>query len=367
MVHSDIWGPSRLPTLGGARYYVVFVDDYSRYTWIYLFHNRSALLKIYQEFSTMIQTQFSTTIKRFRADSGGEFQSGPFTELLASRGTLAESSCTDTPQQNGVAERKHRHIMEITRALLLSSSTPKKFWGEAALTSVYVINRTPSSVIGGISPFERLYKIPPNYSELRVFGSTCFVLLPKVERDKLSKRATICVLLGYGIGKKGYRCYDPIAQKLRVLRNVTFWEHIPLYMLPRFRDSSNSSESFAFLDPFLDSSVKSLDPMVSSPECPPIVSEYHEPSQPTEEAFPIKDDVPCPNIEASSNDPSPLIQELRRSTREHIPSQRYHDFHCFLSTILSVYEPRSYHEASSNPHWQAAMKEELAALEQTHT
>lgn len=107
--------------------------------------------------------------------------------------------------------------------------------------------------------------------------------------------------------------------------------------------------------------------MVSSPECPPIVSEYHEPSQPTEEAFPIKDDVPCPNIEASSNDPSPLIQELRRSTREHIPSQRYHDFHCFLSTILSVYEPRSYHEASSNPHWQAAMKEELAALEQTHT
>ncbi|GMY24217.1 hypothetical protein FCV25MIE_19459, partial [Fagus crenata] len=85
-------------------------------------------------------------------------------------------------------------------------------------------------------------------------------------------------------------------------------------MLPRFRDSSNSSESFAFLDPFLDSSVKSLDPMVSSPECPPIVSEYHEPSQPTEEAFPTEDDVPSPNIEAPSNDPSPLIQELRRST-----------------------------------------------------
>ena len=148
----------------------------------------------------MIQTQFSKTIKRFHADSAGEYQFGSFKEYLAS---LPESSCTDIPQQNGVTERKHRHIMETTRAMLLSSLVPKKIWAEATLTTVYAINRIPSSVIGGISPYERLFKHTPKYSELRVFGSTCFVLLPKVERDKLSKRSIICVFLGYDIGQNG--------------------------------------------------------------------------------------------------------------------------------------------------------------------
>lgn len=175
--------------------------------------------------------------------------SRPFKELLVSQGTLPQLSCTDTPQQNdGVAERKHRHIMETTRALLLSSSVPKKFWGEAALTSVYVINSIPSSVIAGLSPFERLYGSTPYYSELLVFRSTCFVLLAKVERDKLSKKKS--AILGYGIEQKGYRCYDPKTQKLRVSRHVTFWEKIPFNSL---RASSLSDpESFLFLDPFFN-------------------------------------------------------------------------------------------------------------------
>lgn len=88
--------------------------------------------------------------------------------------------------------------METTRALLLSSSVPNKFWGEAALTSVYVINRIPSSVIAGLSPFERLYGSTPYSSELLVFGSTCFVLLAKVERDKLSKKK-ICYFCVFGL------------------------------------------------------------------------------------------------------------------------------------------------------------------------
>ena len=142
----------------------------------------------------MIRTQFSKNIPILRSNSGGEYKSRPFKELLVSQGTLPQLSCTDAPQQNdGVAERKHRHIMETTRALLLSSSVPKKFWGEAALTSVYVINRIPSSVIVGLSPFEHLYGSTPYSSKLLIFGSTCFVLLAKVERDKLSKKK-ICYL-----------------------------------------------------------------------------------------------------------------------------------------------------------------------------
>ncbi|KAE9596295.1 putative RNA-directed DNA polymerase [Lupinus albus] len=98
--------------------------------------------------------------------------------------------------------------------MLLSASAPSEFWGEAVKTAVHVINRIPSSVTSGLSPFERLYGHPPDYSSLRVFGSTCFVLLPHVERSKLTPRSAICIFLGYGDGQKGYRCYNPSARKL---------------------------------------------------------------------------------------------------------------------------------------------------------
>lgn len=140
LIHSDIWGPAPIPTMGGARYYVIFVDDYTRFTWVYLLHHRSDFLQIYKEFSAMIKTQFSKTIKIFRSDSGGEYLSHQFREVLKTQGTISQLSCVETPQQNGVSERKHRHIVETARTLLLSSSVPKEFWGEAVHTSVYLIN-----------------------------------------------------------------------------------------------------------------------------------------------------------------------------------------------------------------------------------
>ena len=145
---------------------------------------------------------------------------------------LFKSSCTDTPQQNGVAERKHRHIVETARSFLLSAHVPRQFWGEAALTAVYVINRIPTSLNGGVSPYQKLYGEVPDYSLLRVFGCTCFVLKPHVERNKLGFKTAICVFLGYGAGQKGYRCYDPVSRKLYCSRNISFLEHIPYYSIP---------------------------------------------------------------------------------------------------------------------------------------
>lgn len=96
------------------------------------------------------------------------------------------------------------------------------FWGEAVLTAFYVINRIPNSLNSGMSPFEKLYGHLPDYSSLQVIGCTCFARCPHVERNKLGLKFSICVFLGYGVGQKGYSCYDPVRQKLYVSQHVIF-------------------------------------------------------------------------------------------------------------------------------------------------
>ena len=154
----------------------------------------------------MIYTQFKKEVKIFRADNAKEYKESELTNFLASHGTVAQSSCPYTSQQNGRAERKHRHILDTIRALLLSSSCTEFFWGEAALTAVHTINMILSPVIDNFSPYEKLYEKPPSYDSLKVFGSACFVLLPPHERTKLEPRARLCCFIGYGSGQKGYRC-----------------------------------------------------------------------------------------------------------------------------------------------------------------
>jgi hypothetical protein len=173
--------------------------------------------------------------------------------LLALDGTIHQTSCTDTPEQNGVAERKHRHIVETARSLLLCTFVPSEFWGEAVLTAVSLINTIPSSHSSGLSPFEKLYWYVPNFSSFRVSGCTYFVLRPHIERSKLSSRSAICVFLGYSEGKKGYCCFDPITQKLYVYRHVVFLEHIPFFSIPSTTHSLTKSDLIR-IDPFSDDS-----------------------------------------------------------------------------------------------------------------
>jgi hypothetical protein len=120
----------------------------------------------------------SATIKIFRSDSGGEFLSDNIRQILTLEGTLAQLSCPGAHAQNGVAERKHRHIIESASTLLISSFVPSHFWSEAVSTAVYLINRQPSSKLSGKTPGEVLLRTSLRYDHLRVFGSLCYVLLP---------------------------------------------------------------------------------------------------------------------------------------------------------------------------------------------
>ena len=140
LIHSDVWGPSPISTPGGSRYFVIFVDDFSRYTWIYLFKNRCELYQIYRDFTKMIETQFSKPIKVFISDNAQEYKAHEFTSILHQFDIVPHSSCASTSQLNGRDERKLRHILDVVRATTIAASTPSPFCGEATLTVVYTIN-----------------------------------------------------------------------------------------------------------------------------------------------------------------------------------------------------------------------------------
>jgi len=191
---------------------------------MYLMRQRSEIPSIYQTFTDMILTQFNAKIKTFRADCASEYISNTMRSILQSHGTLFQQSCPYTHEQNGVAERKHRHVLETAHALLLSSSVLCIFWAAAVLTSVNLIDITPSPVLANKTPHERLYSSPPDYSMLRTSGCTCYVLRPLTERTKLSARSAKCVLLGISSEHKGYCCYDPLTCHLLISRHVSFVE-----------------------------------------------------------------------------------------------------------------------------------------------
>jgi transposase InsO family protein len=272
LIHSNVWGPSPINSIGGSRYFVVFVDGYSRYSWVFLMSSRDEFLNIYRNFVNMVKNQFSKTIKVFLSDNARELIQHAFEHILYSHGTVHQFSCPGTSQQNGRVERKLQHILDTVCALLLFSKVPVPFWGEAILIATHVINSIPSPTISNHTLYERLFGSPPYYKHLRSFGSACFVLLQPYEHKKLEPRSRLCCFLGYGETQKGYRCYDSIAHRLSISHHVIFWEHRLFTEVSQFRPSFSLS---SLLDLFLKVSTPSPEVSTPSPEVSTSVPPFH--------------------------------------------------------------------------------------------
>lgn len=175
---------------------------------------------------------------------------------FAVKGIINQTTCVYTPQQNGFVERRHRTLLNMARALRFHSSVSISFWGDYLLTATYLINRTPSLHLNGITPDEVLYNTAPNFDDLRVFGCLCFDVVVPRSSDKFAPRATKGVFIGYSFATKGFKVLDLQTRGTFVSRDVKFFETI--FPFKNIVDPS-LTHLFPHPPPFVDSDPLSND------------------------------------------------------------------------------------------------------------
>jgi histone deacetylase 1/2 len=222
LVFSDVWGPA--PSVGRYNYYVSFIDDFSKFTWIYLIRHKSEVFNHFLDFQNLVERMFDRKILAMQIDWGGEYQK--LNSFVQRVGISHHVSCPHAHQQNSSAECKHRHIVEAGLSLLAQASMPLKFWDEAFVTATYLINRLPTKVLGGKTPFECLLNIQPDYSSLRVFGCACWPNMRPYNDRKLQFRSKQCVFLGFSTMHKGFKYLDVASGRVYISREVVFDENI---------------------------------------------------------------------------------------------------------------------------------------------
>lgn len=395
LIHCDLWGPYRTSSTCGSRYFLTIVDDYSRAVWLYLMSDKTNVSTHLRQFISLSLRQFEKKVKVIRSDNGTEFMC--LSQYFLDQGILHETSCVATPQQNGRVERKHQHILNVARALRFQAGLPIDFWAECALTSCYLINRTPSKLLDTKTPFELLYGHPPSLAHLRVFGCLCYAHNLDHKGDKFAPRSRKCVFMGYPYGKKAWRLYDLDLEKFFSSRDVVFLEtEFPFHT----RLTTRMEDNFQIDAPTFPHYVDDTEILPSS-QVPTITP----PTNPESETGLLHDLQPSPHIDSINQS-----EQLGRGLRSKIPSVRLKDYvvstikhpspsltsltslspqpasgtahpianyhncdrfsttHCrYLVALTAAVEPRSYKEAMNSEDWTNAMSKEITALEDNKT
>uniref|UniRef100_H3H572 Polyprotein n=2 Tax=Phytophthora ramorum TaxID=164328 RepID=H3H572_PHYRM len=220
LVHTDVMGPMKTKSKGGARYVLTFVDDYSKYIVAYFITKKSEVPVKFKTFMNLYENQWGERIKCLRSDNGTEFVNKEMDRLCALNGIVHQKTVPYSPQQNGVAERMNRTIMEKARSMLYYKGITTMWWAEAVSTSVYLINRSTTSTHSSMTPHELAFRDKPRLDHLRVFGSVGYAHVDKAKRTKLEPKSFKCMFLGYAENSKGYRVYDLESNKVKVTRSL---------------------------------------------------------------------------------------------------------------------------------------------------
>lgn len=206
-VYFDVWGPTLVSLINNFKYYVIFVDHFKKYTWLYPIRVKSNVVKNFVNFKTLVERFFGVTLVTLYYDIGVEYHK--LKDFFSSHGIQRLTTPPHTSQHNGSAKRQHQHIVETGLTLLHQAFVPFSYWPFAFQNASYVINQMPTPILDLETPFETLFHLPPNYSKLKTFGCLCYPWLHPYAKHKLQPLSTPCVFLGYSTHQSAYKCLDP--------------------------------------------------------------------------------------------------------------------------------------------------------------
>jgi hypothetical protein len=321
LVHSDLHGPVSVQTPQQHRYWISFVDDYSRYRVIYLLHNKSEAFTAFKEFKALAENQTGFQLKALRDDKGGEYMSREMDQFLKAHGIMREHTTRGTPQQNGVAERTNRILDEGITSILHESQLPGSFWGDALGTFLHVLNRSPTSSLKDITPYEAWFGSKPSLSHLRVFGCQAYVHVQKDKRRSFEPKTHRGIFIGYPADFKGWKIYDLSTGKTVISRDVIFDEQTlpgigsgnvkdsyhPSHLNPVSKSGGDYLSSNRFTP--LSDNISDLLTSDTASNPPPV----HRPPSP--QPKPSISPSPAPPSPSPAPSPSPGPPTLRRTTR----------------------------------------------------
>jgi transposase InsO family protein len=349
LIHSDICGPMNVKARHSASYFLTFIDDYTRYGYVQLIAHRYEALDCFKRFVAEVENQHEKSLKALRTDRGREFLSDQFKDLCEKNGIRRQLTISNTPQQNGVAERRNRTLLDMVRSMMAQANLPISFWGDALLTAAYILNRVPSQSVSS-TPYELWKGEKPNLEHLRPWGSAGFVHNTAHKYGKLGPRARKHIFIRYSDSSKGY---------------VMYGEH------PNGGMTEIESRDIDFIEtdfPSIGDANRDLD-----------LYELEE----DEGTLPSSSEggglVPRPIIaEDSGSDlqPSGSItldqdsQARRVSSRGHIPHRHFEiEGNVLLCDAKDVDEPASFSEAlhsQDRDEWMTAMQEEMSSMDKNN-
>ncbi|KAF8646560.1 hypothetical protein HU200_065782 [Digitaria exilis] len=366
-------GPIKPSTPGGKRYFLLLVDDKSRYMWI-------ALLAVKSDMLAAVEVETGRCLCVLRTDNGGEFTSVEFVEYCADRGVHRQHSVPYTPQQNGVVERRNQSM---------GRSVLAPFWGEAVATSVFLLNRAPTKCLDGLTPFQAWHDHKPDVSHLKIFGCRAFVKVTRPRLKKLDDRATPAVFIGYEQGSKAWRFYDPITHRAMVSRDAVFEEQASWDW-----DAGNASDTPTDYTEFVIEYPAAVDapehgvvpahrdvmpaspqlgtppPMTPAPASPPLASPPPATPPPVTPVF-VSPTTNAAQYLDSGNDVMPrfrTIDNLVNYATPPGPAQRNFNEELLDEVLLQIAEePTNFAEAERDQSWRRVMIEEMQPIEGNKT
>lgn len=368
LVHGDLCGPISPTTGGGNRYFLLLVDDFSRFMWVSMLKSKDEAFSAFKKFKRSVEVEKEKKLKAFRTDRGGEFTSTAFKDMCEAEGVKRFLTAPYSPQQNGVVERRNQTILEMVRSMMKSKKMPGKYWGEAVQTAVYILNRAPTKSVEGMTPYEAWHGRVPKVHHLRVFGCLAHIKDVTPHLPKLADRSKQAVLLGYEEGSKAYRLYDPSKKKIIVSRDVIFeeekgwcWEKTDEGLMKDQEETFTvhyGEESPQAENSNQNESFDDLQGGNSSPHSPTTPSTLSSSSPDTGGSGSSSGSSSSPDSENAERKFRSL-QEIYDSTREVEEEAGL----CFLSSE----EPATYEEASKSEEWRLAMEQEISSIRNNGT